>query len=101
MQLDRFDNYLIVTATSIPVNMEDRSEREREVLQLLAEHLSSSQIAMQLGITVSTVEKHRSKIRQTLGLKDEQSLMRLGDALSESSTFYFDSRTLQIDELSP
>jgi len=101
VQLDRFDNYLIVTATSIPVNMEDRSEREREVLQLLAEHLSSSQIAMQLGITVSTVEKHRCKIRHTLGLKDDQSLLRLGDALSESSTFYFDSRTLQIDELSP
>ena len=69
VQLDRFDNYLIVTATSIPVNMEDLSEREEEVLQLLSDHLSSTQIATRLGITVSTVEKHRSKIRQTLGLE--------------------------------
>jgi len=81
--------------------MEDLSEREQEVLQLLAKHLSSSQIAAQLGISVSTVEKHRSKIRHTLGLKDEQSLMRLGDALSESPKFYFDSRTKMLDELLP
>ena len=101
VQLDRFKNYLIVAATSIPVNMEDLSEREQEVLQLLAKHLSSSQIAAQLGISVSTVEKHRSKIRHTLGLKDEQSLMRLGDALSESPQFYFDSRTKMLDELLP
>ena len=99
--LDRFNNYLIVKATSIPVNMEDLSEREKEVLQLLSEHLLSSQIARRLGITVSTVEKHRSKIRHTLGLKDELSLLRLGDALNENSSFYFDSRTQQLGEILP
>ena len=81
--------------------MEDLSEREQEVLQLLAKHLSSSQIAAQLGISVSTVEKHRSKIRHTLGLKDELSLLRLGDALNENSAFYFDSRTQQLGEIFP
>ena len=101
VQLDRFKNYLIVAATSIPVNMEDLSEREQEVLQLLAKHLSSSQIAAQLGISVSTVEKHRSKIRHKLGLKDELSLLRLGDALNENSAFYFDSRTQQLGEIFP
>ena len=92
VQIDRFkQDHLIISATSIPVNIEELSDREREVIKLLAQHLSSSQIATQLGITVSTVEKHRSKIRSTLGLENEQSLLRLADALAGSDGFYFQS----------
>jgi DNA-binding NarL/FixJ family response regulator len=42
--------------------------REREVLQLLAEGLSSSQIARRLFVSTSTVETHRRNIMRKLNL---------------------------------
>jgi two-component system NarL family response regulator len=44
------------------------SEREREVLQLLAEGLSSPQIGKRLFITTSTVETHRRSIMRKLDI---------------------------------
>lgn len=42
--------------------------REREVLQLLAEGLTSSQIAQRLSVSTSTVETHRRNIMRKLDL---------------------------------
>ncbi len=42
--------------------------REREVLQLLAEGNSTKQIAIQLHVSISTVETHRRQIMEKLGL---------------------------------
>jgi DNA-binding NarL/FixJ family response regulator len=42
--------------------------REMEVMRLLAEGKSNKELATQLGITVRTVETHRSKIMLKLGL---------------------------------
>lgn len=44
------------------------SEREREVLQLLAEGLTSPQIGKRLFIAISTVETHRRSIMRKLGI---------------------------------
>ncbi len=44
------------------------SPREREVLQLLAVGLVSKQIAARLGISVKTVETHRSRLMKKLGI---------------------------------
>ena len=44
------------------------SEREREVLQLLAEGLSSPQIGKRLFVATSTVETHRRNIMRKLGI---------------------------------
>jgi len=44
------------------------SEREREVLQLLAEGKSSKEIAAALGLSVKTVETHRTRIMRKLSL---------------------------------
>jgi two-component system, NarL family, response regulator NreC len=44
------------------------SEREREVLQLLAEGLTSPQIGKRLFIATSTVETHRRSIMRKLGI---------------------------------
>lgn len=50
--------------------------REREVLQLLAEGLPNRKIAQQLGISVKTVESHRSNMMSKLGLKNKTELVR-------------------------
>jgi two-component system NarL family response regulator len=42
--------------------------REREVLQLLAEGLTSSQIAQRLSVSTSTIETHRRNIMRKLDL---------------------------------
>jgi DNA-binding NarL/FixJ family response regulator len=44
------------------------SGRETEVLQLVAEGLSTNQIAAQLGISPKTVELHRMNIKTKLGI---------------------------------
>lgn len=40
--------------------------REREVLQLLAEGLTSSQIAQRMGVSTSTIETHRRNVMRKL-----------------------------------
>ncbi len=47
---------------------ETLSEREREVLQLIAEGNSNKQVAEMLGVSVSTVETHRARVMQKLDL---------------------------------
>jgi DNA-binding NarL/FixJ family response regulator len=50
--------------------------RQREVLQLVAEGSSTKQIAKQLGVSVKTVEMHRSQIMKTLDIHDIAGLTR-------------------------
>lgn len=45
------------------------TEREREVVQLIAEGAGNKQIAAKLFISVRTVESHRANIMQKLGLR--------------------------------
>jgi two-component system response regulator NreC len=52
------------------------TDREREVVQLLAEGKGSKEIATILGISVRTVETHRAAIMKKLGLKSFSELIR-------------------------
>lgn len=52
------------------------TEREEEILKLVAEGHSTREIAELLYISVKTVERHRSNILAKLGLKDRQELTR-------------------------
>ena len=52
------------------------TSREREVLQLIAEGMSSKEIAQQLDISVRTVESHRSNLMQKLGVHKASRLVR-------------------------
>lgn len=54
---------------------ENLTEREREVLQLLAEHRSRSEIGEILKISPKTVDKHSENIRIKLDLNDEIALV--------------------------
>ncbi len=52
------------------------SDREREVLQLVAEGKSSKEIAQMLGLSVSTVESHRKHIMDKLDLHNTAAVVR-------------------------
>ncbi len=52
------------------------SPREREVLQLLAEGLTSKEIASKLDIAVSTIETHRKQIMAKLDLRSVAELTK-------------------------
>ena len=58
--------------------------REREVLQLLAEGHSTKQIAARLAVSVKTVETHRSRLMEKLGLHSVAELTKY--ALREGLT---------------
>jgi DNA-binding NarL/FixJ family response regulator len=52
------------------------SERQVQVLRLVAEGLRTREIANQLGLSVKTVESHRGEIMKRLGIHDVVSLTR-------------------------
>ncbi len=53
---------------------EDLTSRQREVLQLLAEGRVRKEIAQILGVSVKTVEFHKQKITEKLGLHTDAAL---------------------------
>lgn len=52
------------------------TDREREILQLVAESHSTKDIANKLGISVKTVDNHRTNLMRKLNLHDVASLTR-------------------------
>ena len=50
--------------------------REREIIQLVAESRSSKEVAATLGISVKTVESHRTNIMRKLRLRSVSDLVR-------------------------
>jgi DNA-binding NarL/FixJ family response regulator len=52
------------------------TQRQREILQLIAEGKSTKQIALSLGISVKTVESHRTQLMKRLAARDVASLVR-------------------------
>ncbi|MBI3980075.1 MAG: response regulator transcription factor [Chloroflexi bacterium] len=55
---------------------ESLSQREIEVLRLIAEGLSNKEIAARLSISVTTAQTHRNRIMQKLGLHTAVELVR-------------------------
>lgn len=72
-----FDDYTRrLTDKGITDPYDSLSEREREVLQLVAEGRSSKEIAELLSISPATVETHRAHILQKLGLHNTVEVVR-------------------------
>lgn len=56
--------------------MASLSPRQREVLQMIAEGMSTKEIAHQLHLSVSTIDSHRSELMRRLNKHDVASLVR-------------------------
>ncbi|HXO38565.1 MAG TPA: response regulator transcription factor [Candidatus Acidoferrum sp.] len=52
------------------------SDRERQVLQLVAEGRTTKEVATHLGISVNTAESHRSHLMEKLDIHDTSGLVR-------------------------
>jgi two-component system, NarL family, response regulator NreC len=61
---------------AIPPPTELLSDRERQVLQLIAEGKRTKEIATILGISVNTAESHRNHIMEKLNIHDVAGLVR-------------------------
>jgi two-component system response regulator NreC len=67
----------VISGTSLDYNLDERiSAREREILQLIAEGNSNSQIARKLVISARTVETHRTNIMRKLELTSQIDILR-------------------------
>jgi DNA-binding NarL/FixJ family response regulator len=62
------------------VTEEELSHRECEVLQLLAEGATSKEIAVALGLRPKTVENHRARILDKLGVSNSAAAVRAAAA---------------------
>lgn len=58
------------------VALDSLTEREREVLRLVAEGYTTQEIAQQLVLSPKTVETHRAHIMDKLGLRSRSELVR-------------------------
>jgi DNA-binding NarL/FixJ family response regulator len=61
---------------SSPSGVSILTDREREVLQLIAEGLSSKEIASMLGVSLKTVDSHRSNLMEKLDIHKVSGLVR-------------------------
>jgi DNA-binding NarL/FixJ family response regulator len=68
----------LLRTNKIPVTHRnaDLSEREEEVVRLLARGYSNKEIAGQLDVSVKTVETYRSRAMEKLGLRSRADLVR-------------------------
>lgn len=67
---------LLSEAIRAPEKSPELTKRQRRIVQLVAQGLSSKEIAQELELSLKTVANHRLKIREKLGLHDVAGLTR-------------------------
>src|SRR5262245_21116592 len=73
----RLRAYLEKSGSAAPDPLETLTARERLVMQLSAEGLSSTEIGRRLFISPRTVETHRANLMRKLGVRNLKELIRL------------------------
>jgi len=66
----------VVASGNTHSGMDALTDREREILKLVAESNSTKEIAQRLAISVKTVDNHRTNLMRKLNLHDVASLTR-------------------------
>ena len=64
------------TESNNTASPKELTPRQRETLQLIAEGLSTKEIAFALGVSVKTVETHRAQLKDRLGIYNVAGLVR-------------------------
>ena len=72
-----FADYVQSKGRSIKPRRQDISDRERQVLSLIVDGFSSKEIAPRLHISMRTVQKHREKIMEKLGVRKATELVKV------------------------
>jgi DNA-binding NarL/FixJ family response regulator len=68
--------FLRESQSTEPEPLEGLTKRQREILQLIAEGRSTKEIAQILDVSVKTVETHRMRMMERLGIHDVPGLVR-------------------------
>ena len=66
----------LVLQAKEPSSDEQLTERERQVLRMIAMGYTNAQISEQLFLSVRTIESHRARIQQKLGVSGRAELIR-------------------------
>jgi len=77
LRVDRERRAAVTARSSADRRMERLTEREREILTLLAAGHQNRQIAAQLGISPRTVEVHKARIMEKLACRSLADLIRM------------------------
>jgi DNA-binding NarL/FixJ family response regulator len=76
MRDNLFQNSISVSPDATTSSVDNLSDRELEVFRLTGEGFGTRQIAESLGLSISTVETHRTHIKEKLGVKRAPDLVR-------------------------
>lgn len=63
-------------STAEPNRLDRLTSRQREVLKLIAEGLTTKEIAQKLGLSIKTVKTHRTELMEQLDIHDIAGLVR-------------------------
>jgi DNA-binding NarL/FixJ family response regulator len=66
----------VAAAVAVRQPLQGLSPRQREVLRLMADGRTTRAIGQELGISVKTVEAHRSELMRRLGIRHVAGLTR-------------------------
>ena len=63
--------------TTAPLKLQDSlSLRQQQILDFICDGLSSKQMADCLGLSIKTIEMHRSRLHKRLGTRNAQQVIR-------------------------
>jgi len=65
------------------LKLNDLTEREQDVMRLLAQDMTSKEIAEKLNLSFRTVQNHRANIKSKLGLLRNSQLLKLATKISK------------------
>ncbi len=83
IKIDKLKNGASLEPTEIKEKLRTLTPREIEIADLIAKGLLNREVAEITGISIRTVDTHRSRIFHKLGIKDISELIQFADLLPE------------------